>query len=95
MDEETGLQAKNSKAEHLKPWQFQPGQSGNPSGKKPGTVSLKVFAKNYIQELDNEEKLKFMEGIDKRTVWEMAEGKPKQDVEVSGELNSKIVRLNE
>lgn len=84
-DEETGLQSK-SKTEHLKPWQFKKGQSGNPSGKKPGTISLKVFAKNYIQGLTDEEKLDFLEGIDKKTVWEMAESKPKQDIGHSGSL---------
>ncbi len=86
-EEETGLQSESSKTAHLKPWQFKKGQSGNPSGKKPGTISLKVFAKNYIQDLTEEEKLEFMEGIDKKTIWEMAEGKAKQDMELSGSLS--------
>ena len=94
-EEKTGLQSKNSRTAHLQPWQFKKGQSGNPSGKKPGTISLKVFAKNYIQNLDEDEKLEFLEGMNKDTIWEMAEGRAKQDVEVSGELTSKIVRLNE
>lgn len=91
---ESDLQDKSSKYDHLKPWQFKKGQSGNPGGKIPGTVSLKTFAKNYIQRLTDEEKLDFLEGIDKRTVWEMSEGKAKQDLELSGELTSKIVRLD-
>lgn len=92
-EESTGLQSK-SRTEHLKPWQFKKGQSGNPSGKKPGTISLKVFAKNYIQGLSDEEKLDFLEGIDKKTVWEMAEDKAGQGVNVTGEMVSKIVRLD-
>lgn len=76
-------------AEHLKPWQFKPGQSGNPSGKKKGTVSLKTFAKKYIQELSDEEKLEFLAGLNKKDVWEMAEGKPdtKSDVNVKATVS--------
>lgn len=71
----------------LKPWQFKPGQSGNPSGKPKGTVSLKEFAKRYIQELTDEEKLEFMNGLDKNEVWRMAEGNPKNDMELSGKIS--------
>lgn len=77
------------KTDHLKPWQFKPGQSGNPSGKKKGTVSLKTFAKKYIQELSDEEKLEFLAGLNKKDVWEMAEGKPdtKSDVNVKATVS--------
>lgn len=80
-------QARSSLADHLKPWQFQPGQSGNPKGKLKGTVSLKKFAQKYIQELSDEEKMEFLTGIDKKTVWEMAEDKPKQGNEITGSLS--------
>lgn len=93
--EEPALQYKSRDFSHLKPWQFKPGQSGNPAGKKPGTVSLKTYAQKYLQGLTDDEKLEFMEGIDKKTVWEMAEGKAKQDVEMSGELTSKIISVDE
>jgi len=62
---------------------------------KPGTISLKRFAKEYIQNLPDEEKLKFMEGLDKKTVWEMAEGKPKQDFEGEVTLLSKVISVDE
>lgn len=93
--EEAEIQANSSPADRIKPWQFQPGQSGNPGGKPKGTVSLKTYARKMIQEMTDEEKLEFMRGIDKKTVWEMSEGKAKQDVEVSGELTSKIVQVDE
>ncbi len=97
-DEEltTGLQSKSSRTEHLKPWQFKKGQSGNPEGKKVGTVSLKVFAKNYIQNLTDEEKLEYLEGLDKDKVWEMAEGKAdtKTDLTSGGEkINQVLVKF--
>lgn len=86
MEEETALQPEN-RAEHLKPWQFKKGQSGNPNGKPKGAVSLKTWAKNYIQTLTNEEKLEFLEGMNKKDIWEMAEGKPeaKTDLTSDGE----------
>lgn len=93
-NQETGLQSKNS-ADRLKPWQFKPGVSGNPSGKAKGTISLKVFAKHYIQNLDDEEKLEFMKGIDKKTIWEMAEDKAGQGVNITGEIVSKVISVDE
>lgn len=94
MNEESEFQANNSPADRIKPWQFQPGVSGNPGGKPKGTVSLKTFAKNYIQNLTDEEKLEFMKGIDKKAIWEMAEDKAGQGVNVTGEMISKIIRLD-
>jgi succinate dehydrogenase flavin-adding protein (antitoxin of CptAB toxin-antitoxin module) len=56
---------------------------------------LKKFAQKYIQELSDKEKLEFLKGIDKDKVWEMAEGKAKQDVDLQGEITSKIIKLDE
>lgn len=77
-------EAKN-KAEHLQRWQFKPGQSGNPKGRVPGK-SLKERARAMLNAMSEEEEQEFLAGIDKRTIWEMAEGKPKQDTEIRGTL---------
>lgn len=73
---------KQSQADRLKPWQFKKGQSGNPLGRPPGR-SLKDRAKAYLSGLSDEEAVEFFEGMDKKDVWEMAEGKASTNVDVT------------
>lgn len=93
--EQSKIKEKKGRADHLAPWQFQPGKSGNPGGRPPGVKSLKQYAKEYLLSLPEEEKLEYMRGMDKRTIWEMAEGKAKQDVSVDGEFKTKIISVDE
>ncbi|MCK9370944.1 DUF5681 domain-containing protein [Candidatus Dojkabacteria bacterium] len=73
MDEELKEQ-RNNRVEAIKPWQFKKGQSGNPLGRPPGR-SLKDRAKRYLAGMTDEEAEEYFAGMDKKDVWEMAEGK--------------------
>lgn len=94
-DTEEQPQQQSNKAAHLAPHQFKKGVSGNPGGRAKGSMSMKEYAKRYLRDLPDEEKVDFLEGMNKKDVWEMGEGKAKQDLEVSGELVSKIVHIDE
>lgn len=74
---------------------FMPGVSGNPGGRPKGT--MKNYLGRKFMEMTDEQKEQFLikYGVHGKDQIEFAEGKAKQDVEVSGELRSKIIRLNE
>lgn len=96
MEEELKTDSQDIKQyEWLRPWQFKPGQTGNAGGRPKGGFSLKTYVKQMLEDMPDEDKLEFLRGVDKKVLWEMAEGKPKQDVELSGEVKSKIVKLDE
>lgn len=63
-----------------KPWLFKKGDPRiNREGRPKGSISLKTYAKQYLQGLSDEEKIEFMEGLPKEVIWKMAEGNPTSD----------------
>jgi hypothetical protein len=71
------------RADHLAPWQFKKGQSGNPLGRTPGK-SMKEFAKEYLASLTDEERIDYFEGMNKADIWKMAEGNPANSTALTG-----------
>lgn len=79
------MESETSDSKQSRPWLFKKGQSGNPAGRPVGSTSLKTWAKEYLASLTPEERLDFMEGMNKKDIWAMAEGNPQSDVTSGGE----------
>ena len=78
-----------------RPWLFQPGKSGNPGGRPKGSKSLKTYVQEMLRDMNDEEKLEYLKGLPKDKIWEMGEGKAKQDIEANIEVASKVIKLDE
>ena len=87
----TDNQNKNNSS---KPWLWKKGQSGNVMGRPKGKT-MKEYARQYLERLTDEERDVWLEGIPKDKIWELAEGKAKQDIDASVEVGSKVVKLDE
>jgi len=72
-----------------KPWLWKPGQSGNPAGRPPGKT-MKEYARDYLKGMNEAERLNFMKKLKPVDIWQMAEGKPKQDLGLEGKDGAAI-----
>jgi len=71
----------------LKPYQWKKGQSGNPTGRKIGSKSLKQWVREYFHQLDDEEKMEFLKEVPPDLAWKMAEGNPETKIESTVDLS--------
>ncbi len=67
----------------LRPHQFKPGDRANPHGRPKGSISLKEYARKYLMEMTEDEKIDFMKGLDKVDIWKLAEGNPASNVDLT------------
>lgn len=97
MSEELGQEEVSdiSEKKQSRPWLFQPGQSGNPKGRPKGSKTLKTYVAEMLHSMTDEEKLEYLRGLPKDKIWEMGEGKAKQDVSVDAEITTKIISVDE
>jgi len=72
-----------------KPWLWKKGHSGNIHGRPKGKT-MKEWAREYLERLNDEERDKFMEGISKEIIWKMAEGNPDTNADLTSK-GEKIV----
>lgn len=84
----------DKRIEALKPFQWKKGQSGNIMGRPKGKT-MKEYARQYLERMTDEERDEWLEGLNKDTIWEMSEGKPKQDIEADVNVISKIISVDE
>lgn len=82
--EATEKQAKSKGWNNILPYQFKPGQSGNPKG-RPRGKTLKEYAAEMLACMTDEERQEYFKGIPKEVIWKMAEGNAQNDVTSKGE----------
>lgn len=86
---------KNPKTEHLAAFQFKKGQISNPFGRSGKGISLKERARKMLLTMTDKEAEEYLHGLDKKTLWEMGEGKAKTEIEGDIEITKKIVSVDE
>ena len=90
MEETTGEQPENSKVpKQLQPYMYKKGQSGNPNGRPEG-ISMKEYIRKNFRHMTDDEREEFLEGMNKKDIFEMAEGKPDTKTELLGGLKLEV-----
>lgn len=96
MDTETDNQTpkQSPKTEHLAPYQWKKGQSGNVLGRPKGKT-MKEWARDFIARMTDEERDAWMEGLSKETIWKMAEGNPETKADIKVKHSNEFKELTD
>ena len=80
----------HGRSEGSKATQFKPGQSGNPAGRIPGTISIKEEIRKHLQKNPEivEQLVAYFIAKHPDLMWQMLEGRPKQNVDVEVDKDS-------
>ena len=73
---------KRNPADHLREFRWKKGQSGNLKGRPKGK-SLKEYSRDYLASMTDEERMEFMEGLNKVDIWKMAERNPENKSDIT------------
>src|SRR3990167_1407465 len=82
MEDDTQQQHKKQ-YDWLKQYQWQKGQSGNPGGARKGK-KMKTFAAEILENMDDEEKARWLRTQSPEFIWKQAEGLPDSKTETTG-----------
>ena len=72
---------------------FKLGFTGNPGGRPRNP--LKEFSLKQFEDWTDAQKKAFLKRVSPIDRWKMTEGNPSNDVEISGEIISKVIKLDE
>ena len=72
---------------------FMPGQSGNPGGRPRNP--LKDFSLAEFKSWTDAQKKAFLKKVSPLDRWKMTEGNPSNDLDVKGDIVSKIISVDE
>ena len=82
----------DNQLENSKPWLWKKGQSGNPAGRPKGKT-LKEYVREYLSKMTDEERDEWLEGIEKKEIWKMAEGNPDTQTDITSDGKAITVNL--
>lgn len=78
--EQADKQPKKQLPEALEKNKWKPGQSGNPNGRPKGK-SLKEYWRERFESMTETEKEEFANKVNPELLWQMAEGRPPQNID--------------
>ena len=57
-------------------------KKGNKLGGRKKGLTLKEYSRNYLAKMSDEERTKYLNGLDRDLIWRMAEGNPATDTKI-------------